>query len=228
MKKTVLIVEDDRDIARLVEYNLEKSGFTTASVHSGEDALERLERDRFDLVVLDIMLPGLDGFEVCRRIKRSDRLSHVPVLMLTAKGEEVDRIVGLELGADDYVVKPFSPRELVLRAKAVLRRRAPDEEASQVMRAGDVEVDLARHVGSVGGVAMDLTPLEFRLLATLMKRRGRVQSRDVLLEDVWGISSTVTTRTVDTHIKRLRRKLGASGGLILTVRGLGYKLSEEE
>ncbi len=228
MRETILIVEDDRDISRLVEYNIEKSGCTSDAVRSGEEALDKLERKRFDLIILDIMLPGMDGFEVCRRIKRNPRISRIPVLMLTAKGEEVDRIVGLELGADDYVVKPFSPRELMLRIKAVLKRNAPEEAAGNALKTGDMEIDLERHTVTVGKKKIDLTSLEFRLLATLMKRKERVQSRDVLLEDVWGITTSPNTRTVDTHIKRLRQKLGRSGGLVRTVRGLGYKLSEGE
>jgi len=228
MRETILIVEDDRDISRLVEYNIEKSGCTSDAVRSGEEALDKLERKRFDLIILDIMLPGMDGFEVCRRIKRNPRISRIPVLMLTAKGEEVDRIVGLELGADDYVVKPFSPRELMLRIKAVLKRNAPEEAAGNALKTGDMEIDLERHTVTVGKKKIDLTSLEFRLLATLMKRKERVQSRDVLLEDVWGITTSLNTRTVDTHIKRLRQKLGRSGGLVRTVRGLGYKLSEGE
>ena len=227
MHETVLIVEDDRDIARLVGYNLEKSGYASSAVRSGEEALDHLERTRCDLVILDIMLPGMDGFEVCRRIRRSARTARIPVLMLTAKGEEVDRIVGLELGADDYVVKPFSPRELMLRVKAILKRRAAEETAEGVLKAGDIEIDTARHMVTVGKKRIDLTALEFRLLTTLMKRRERVQTRDVLLEDVWGITTSLNTRTVDTHIKRLRQKLGPAGDIIRTVRGLGYKLSEE-
>ncbi|MBN1675125.1 MAG: response regulator transcription factor [Kiritimatiellae bacterium] len=225
-KRKILIVEDDRDIARLVRYNLEKSGFATVEAGTGEAALDLLSRERVDLIVLDLMLPEIDGLDVCRRIKQSERLADLPVLMLTAKGEEVDRIVGFELGADDYVTKPFSPRELVLRVKAILRRQVRQVAGKDVLRAGGIEVAVAGHRVTAGGMPIDLTALEFKLLVTLMARIGRVQTRDRLLEDVWDVYGEVTTRTVDTHVKRLRQKLGAAGARIETVRGVGYRVRE--
>jgi DNA-binding response OmpR family regulator len=227
-RNSVLVVEDDKNISKLVRYNFEKAGFSCKTVVSGEDALQTLSREMFDLVVLDIMLPGIDGLEVCRKIKQEDRLRSIPVVMLTAKGEEIDRIVGFELGADDYMVKPFSPRELILRAKAILKRsvRPAEKEENNVYRAGKITLDVPRHKVTVGKRTVELTRMEFDLLLILMKRRGRAQSRDRLLEDVWDISSDVTTRTVDTHIKRLREKLGSAGDLIETVRGIGYRFRE--
>ncbi|MFH1878218.1 MAG: response regulator transcription factor [Candidatus Omnitrophota bacterium] len=228
-KKNILIVEDDKNISKLIKYNLDKDGFNCVAVFSGEDALKALGEGKTDLVLLDIMLPGIDGLEVCRQIKKNSEHSRVPVIMLTAKGEEIDRIVGFELGADDYVLKPFSPRELVLRIKAVLKRgeMAEEEEEGGILKAGKIEVDLSRHKVSSGKREVELTPMEFKLLVTLMRRAGRVQSREKLLDDVWDIASDVTTRTVDTHIKRLREKLGKKGEMIETVRGVGYRLSEK-
>lgn len=222
----ILIVEDDRNISKLIKYNLEKAGFDCSVSFTGEEALEALQKEIFSLVMLDIMLPEMNGFEVCKYIKQEKRLSQIPVLMLTAKGEEVDRIVGLELGADDYVVKPFSPRELVLRVKAILKREILEEPASDVLSIDKVVIDIARHKVNVDKKEIELTLLEFKLLLILAQRRGRVQSRERLLSDVWDMASDVTTRTIDTHIKRLRQKLGKSGRLIETVRGIGYRLSE--
>ena len=227
MKKTrILIVEDDKHISKLVKYNLEKAGFECMAAASGEKALDVLGKSPVDLVILDIMLPKMDGLEVCREIKGDKKLSAVPVMMLTAKGEEVDRIVGFELGADDYVVKPFSPRELVLRVKAVLKRKVTLEARNDLLSAGKLVVDIARHKVTVDKKEIELTPMEFKLVVTLIEERGRAQSRDKLLNDVWDIAADVTTRTVDTHIKRLRQKLGKAGNLIETVRGLGYRFSE--
>jgi DNA-binding response OmpR family regulator len=227
-KEIVLVVEDDKNIARLIRYNLERAGFGCLLAETGEDALEILARQHADLMVLDLMLPGMDGFEVCRQVKNlGDRASALPVMILTARGEEVDRIVGFELGADDYIVKPFSPRELVLRVKAILRRRKSEEPGFEVLEAGKLVVDVPRHKVTVSGREVELTRLEFDLLATLIRRRGRVQTRDTLCTDVWNMSSDVTTRTIDTHIKRLRQKLGKAGEHIETVRGVGYKFSEK-
>jgi DNA-binding response OmpR family regulator len=223
----ILIVEDDKHISKLLRYNLEKAGFECSSTITGEDALDILDKEAIDLVILDIMLPKMDGLEVCKSIKRSENLSHIPVIMLTAKGEEVDRVVGLELGADDYVVKPFSPREMVLRVKAILKRGVPKGEKKDILSAGGIVVDISRHKVTVNDKKIILAPMEFKLLAMLMQGLGRVQSRERLLDDVWGISADVTTRTVDTHVKRLRQKLGKAGKLIETVRGIGYKFSEE-
>jgi two-component system, OmpR family, phosphate regulon response regulator PhoB len=226
-KKKILIVEDDKDIARLIQYNLDKAGFACDIASSGEDALAVLGRKVFDLVLLDVMLPGLDGLEVCRRVRQDVGLAGMPVMMLTAKGEEVDRIVGLELGAEDYIVKPFSPRELVLRVKAVLRRQKSTQE-TEVLRAGDLVLDKTRHKVMVAGRDISLTAMEFKLLALLMARPGRMQSREVLLNDVWGIDADVYTRTVDTHVRRLRSKLGEAGDMVETVIGAGYRFRQED
>ncbi len=227
-QERILIVEDDRNISKLLKYNLEKADFSCVGAITGEEALTTLGRESIDLIILDVMLPKMDGFEVCKKIKQNEHLSSIPLIMLTARGEEVDRIVGLELGADDYMVKPFSPRELVLRVKAILKRQKPKEEvAKQILVAGKIMVDIPRHKVIVNDKDINLTSMEFNLLVTLMNRQGRVQSRDQLLEDVWDLSADVTTRTVDTHIKRLRQKLGKEGKLIETVRGHGYRLCDE-
>lgn len=222
----ILIVEDDKNISRLVRYNLEKAGFQCEVTITGEDALDILDRQSVDLIILDIMLPKMDGIETCKYIKQDSKLATIPVVILTAKGEEVDRIVGFELGADDYIVKPFSPRELVLRVKSVLKRRQPVEAAKDLVSFNDLSIDVSRHKVTVGEKEIVLTPMEFKLLLTLMRRQGRVQTREQLLEEVWQLESDVTTRTVDTHIKRLRQKLGKTGKLVETVRGLGYRFSE--
>jgi len=224
----ILVVEDDKHISKLVKYNLEKAGFDSTVTITGEEALEVLDREAVDLIILDIMLPKMDGFETCKQIKQDKKLSHIPVIMLTAKGEEVDKVVGFELGADDYVVKPFSPRELVLRVKAILKRGEPKEEVKDILSVDKLTVDIPRHKVTIDKKEITLTQIEFKLLVTLMQRKGRVQSRDSLLEDVWDIAADVTTRTIDTHIKRLRQKLGKMGKMIETVRGIGYRFSEED
>ena len=221
---SVLLVDDERDLLSLLDFNLRASGFETLLATTGEQALSHLRRRIPDLVLLDVMLPDVSGTEVCRQIKSDPRTRHVPVVMLTAKGDEVDRVVGFELGADDYVTKPFSVRELVLRLKAVLRRagsRSPERPPEAV---GPIRVDVEAHRAYVDGAEVVLTPLEFKLLTTLMSRLGRVQSREQLLEDVWEMSAEVETRTVDTHVKRLREKLGSGRDLLETVRGIGYRL----
>ncbi|MCB9757660.1 MAG: response regulator transcription factor [Candidatus Omnitrophica bacterium] len=228
LQKSILIIEDDPNIAKLVKYNFEKAGYRTAVTITGEAALEFLARETVDLIILDIMLPKMDGFETCRRLKDDSRLSAIPVMMLTARGEEVDRVVGFELGADDYVVKPFSPRELVLRAKTILRRGQMKQKPMENLRSGDIEIDVPRHRVSVKGKEIVLTPMEFKLLVILLERHGRVQSREQLLNDVWNIEADITTRTVDTHIKRLRQKLGKAGDSLSTIRGLGYRFDEDE
>ena len=195
---------------------------------TGEEAFEVLDKQSINLIILDIMLPKMDGCEVCRQIKQDKKLSTIPIVMLTAKGEEVDRIVGLELGADDYVVKPFSPRELVLRVKAILKRGKVEEGTKNILVADKLKVDIPRHKTTVNKKEIELTQMEFKLLVILMQRVGRVQSREQLLNDVWDIASDVTTRTIDTHIKRLRQKLGKMGRLVETVRGIGYRFSEED
>jgi two-component system phosphate regulon response regulator PhoB len=225
-KDTVIIVEDEEDILQLLEYNFQNAGFATVLSRDGHDALAKIRRQRPDLVVLDIMLPGLDGFEVCRQIKRDPKVSQVPVIMLTARGEEVDRIVGLELGADDYVVKPFSPRELILRARAVLKRAGQESTPKQVLRKEGLTVDLDAHRAEYSGQEIQLTATEFKLLAELFKGQGRVQTRDQLLNTVWGYEFEGYARTVDTHVRRLRQKLGPFADFIETVRGVGYRFKE--
>ena len=229
-KQKILVVEDDKNISKLVRYNLEKACFECTVSITGEDALATMGHQAFDLVILDIMLPKIDGFETCRQIKQNKKLAHIPIIMLTAKGEEVDKVVGFELGADDYVVKPFSPRELILRVKAILKRGKLIEtiEENEVIIEANISIDIAKHEVKVDKKQIILTHIEFKLLVTLLKRKGRVQSRDRLLEDVWDMDSDVTTRTIDTHIKRLREKLGQSSKFIHTVRGIGYKFSEED
>lgn len=227
MKELILVVEDDLHISKLVRYNLEKSGFKCSLSISGEDALEVLDREPVDLIILDLMLPKMDGLSVCREIRQDKRLKDIPIIILTAKGEEVDRLIGFELGADDYIVKPFSPRELVLRVKAILKRGRAKAAAKEILSLGDLVVDIPKHKAVLAGKEIELTAMEFKLLSTLLERRGRVQSRDVLLTDVWGMNAEVYTRTVDTHVKRLRQKLGKAGKFIETVIGLGYKISDE-
>lgn len=227
-KKKILIVEDDKDIARLIQYNMDKAGYACAIAVTGEAALAALAAGPVDLVMLDVMLPGIDGLEVCRAIKRDPDLKHIPVTMLTAKGEEVDRIVGLELGVDDYIVKPFSPRELVLRVKAVLRRHNAGPESGDVLVARNLVLDKERHRVTLKGREVKLTAMEFKLLALLMERRGRVQDREKLLTDVWGIDAEIYTRTVDTHVRRLRSKLSGAGDLIETVIGAGYRFRQDD
>jgi two-component system, OmpR family, phosphate regulon response regulator PhoB len=224
---SVLLVDDERDLLSLLDFNLRGAGFETILATTGEQAIAQLRRRVPDLVVLDLMLPDISGTELCSRIKSDPRTRHVPVVMLTAKGEEIDRVVGFEVGADDYVTKPFSVRELVLRVRAVLRRSRPGRAAERAPEAvGPIRVDVDSHRAFVDGAEVQLTPLEFKLLTTLMARLGRVQSRETLLEEVWGMSSELETRTVDTHVKRLREKLGSGRDLLETVRGIGYRLVE--
>ncbi len=221
---TILVVEDERDLLTLLEFNLRKEGFETVLASSGQEALQQLRRRPPDLVLLDLMLPDMSGTEVCRRLKSDPRTQGIPVIVLTAQGEELDRVVGFELGADDYVVKPFSVRELLLRVRAVLRRAGQQGSERPITEVGGIRIDVDAHRAWVRGEALDLTPLEFRLLATLVTRAGRVQSRERLLSDVWEMSSELETRTVDTHVKRLREKLGPARDLLETVRGVGYRL----
>jgi two-component system phosphate regulon response regulator PhoB len=224
MAETILIVDDEPDVLDLVTYNLKKAGYRTATARDGTTALQKARDELPALVVLDLMLPGMEGTEVCRQLKADSRTAPIPVIMLTAKAEEVDRIVGLEIGADDYVTKPFSPRELVLRVKKILNRGRP--APAEVLKASAITLDTAKHIVSVKGTPVDLTATEFKLLATLLERRGRVQTRETLLADVWGYEGDVDTRTVDTHMRRLREKLGKAAEAIETVRGVGYRFSE--
>jgi DNA-binding response OmpR family regulator len=220
----VLIVDEDPDIVRLVRYNLSHSGYEVQSAASGREALELVQKQPPDLVVLDVMLPDVDGLEVCRTLRQQSSSRRIPILMLTARGEEIDRVVGFELGADDYVSKPFSPRELVLRVKSILRRSGTDR--TDVMHVGRIQVFPDRRQCFVGTTLVTLTAKEFDLLFELMKARGNVLTREVLMDRVWGYHGDATSRTLDTHVRRLREKLGEEGGHVETVRGVGYRISE--
>ncbi len=224
MVQLILIVEDEQDLVRMLEYNLRREGYQTRSAYSGQAALELVASGPVpDLILLDLMLPDMPGTEVCRQLRMAERTRSVLIVMLTAKSQETDRIVGFEIGADDYVVKPFSIRELLLRIRAILRRtRAAPTPASE-MEFDRLRVDSAGHRAWLDDEELRLTALEFKLLSTFLARRGRAQTRDALLADVWGIDAAVTTRTVDTHVKRLREKLGPAGQYIETIRGVGYR-----
>jgi two-component system phosphate regulon response regulator PhoB len=221
----ILIVEDEEDLQEVLSYNLRQAGHEPTVVGLGQQALERITREPPDLVLLDLMLPDISGTDVCRTLKSDPSTRNIPVIMLTAKGEEIDRVVGFELGADDYVVKPYSMRELTLRVQAILRRRAAPAEDGGLTAFGRLRIDREGHRVWVDGEEVALTALELRLLCTLYDRRGRVQSRAVLLDEVWRMSSDVNTRTVDTHVKRLREKLGVAGAYLETVRGVGYRFT---
>ena len=226
MSALILIVEDEADLASTLEYNLQREGYRTRVALTGSAALEATTAEpKPDLVLLDLMLPDLPGTEVCRRLRADARTKSIPVIMLTAKAEEIDRVVGFEVGADDYVTKPYSVREVLLRVRAILRRAAADEPTSSQgeLRFGILRIDQGGHRCWVNEAEVRLTALEFRLLTTLLERKGRVQTRDMLLSDVWGIDAEVTTRTVDTHVKRLREKLGDAGIYVETLRGVGYR-----
>jgi phosphate regulon transcriptional regulator PhoB len=228
MSATVLIVDDEKDLVDLVRYHLEKDGHKCLEARDGEAALQLARERNPDLIVLDLMLPGVDGLEVCRKLRKDPKTSSVAIIMLTAKAEEVDRIVGLEMGADDYMVKPFSPRELVARVKAVLRRGL-SLELSSVQQVGTLLVDEGKHQISIGGKAVDLTVKEFDLLCGLMKANGRVLNREQIMETVWGYANAVDieSRTVDVHIRRLREKLGEEQKRVVTVKGVGYRFDAE-
>jgi len=228
MSGLILVVDDEKDLVSTLEYNLQREGYETRVATSGRDALAALDDGPLpSLVVLDLMLPDLSGTEVCRTLRASPRTRGIPVLMLTAKGEEIDRVVGFEVGADDYMVKPFSVRELLLRVAAILRRVKPDEDGETQLEFGVLRVDPGGHRAWVGDDEVALTALEFKLMTTFLTRKGRVQTRDTLLSDVWGIDAEVTTRTVDTHVKRLREKLGTAGAYIETIRGVGYRFRDQ-
>ena len=224
--KKVLVVEDEEDVVEMLTRAFRRAtGFNVIAATDGATGLRRAREESPALVVLDLMLPKMPGVEVCKILKSDSLTRHIPILMLTAKAEEINRIVGLELGADDYVSKPFSPREIVLRAQAILRRGETPADAQSLV-AGPITIDGVRHQVSVNGKVIYLTGLEFKLLRTLVQRRGRVQQRDRLLSDVWGYESVIDTRTVDTHVRRLREKLGKAGDAIETVRGFGYRLRD--
>ncbi len=227
MSKLILVVDDEQDLTSTLEYSLKNEGYQTRIALNGAQALTLAQKEPVpDLVLLDLMLPDISGIEICRQLKRGERTRNIPVLMLTAKGEEIDRVVGFEVGADDYVVKPFSIRELQLRIRAIFRRLEPDEKEVQEIKFGALRIDRSGHRVWVSDEEILLTALEFKLLTTLIDRKGRVQTREQLLEDVWGILADVTTRTVDTHIKRLRQKLGEAGKYIETMRSVGYRFCQ--
>ena len=226
--KRVLIVEDEKDLAELLAFNLEKEGYTTTCVHDGKLGLERAGTDLPDLILLDLMLPGMLGTEVCKALRKDQRTAQIPIIMITAKGDEIDRVVGFEVGADDYIVKPFSMREVALRVKAVMRRLDGGVQAvaADLFTIGDIAIDKKRHTVTSAGVEIDLTSTEFKLLQYLAEKKGYVHSREKLLQNVWSYNNAGDTRTVDTHVTRLRAKLGAPGDIIKTVRGFGYKIEE--
>ncbi len=224
--KKVLIIEDEKDLAELLAFNLEKEGYAAICVHDGKLGLERAVADLPDLILLDLMLPGLLGTEVCKALRKDPHTANIPIIMITAKGDEIDRVVGFEVGADDYIVKPFSMREVALRVKAVMRRFEHEEQipAAQLFSIGDIVIDKQRHTVMSAGAEVDLTSTEFKLLLYLAEKKGHVHSREKLLQKVWSYNNAGDTRTVDTHVTRLRGKLGAPGDIIKTVRGFGYKI----
>lgn len=224
----ILVVDDEEDALDLIDFNLKQAGYLVSRAKNGSEAIDVTKRESPDLIVLDLMLPEVDGLEVCRVLRRNEETSRIPIIMLTAKAAEMDRVIGLEVGADDYVTKPFSVRELVLRVKNLLRRRETNpEEAAETLEAGPVAVDISRHQVKIHDELVSLTATEFRLLVIMLRRRGRVQTRERLLQDVWDYDSGVDTRTVDTHVRRLREKLGEAAPLLETVRGVGYRFAAE-
>jgi DNA-binding response OmpR family regulator len=227
MKPKILVVDDEPDAVEMLEFNLKSNGYDVVTAADGEEALTKARSVLPNLIVLDLMLPEVDGMEVCKILRRDQRTSGIPIIMLTAKAAEIDRVLGLELGADDYVTKPFSIRELVLRVKRLLRTETASEEKSDRIVWKDLTIDVPRHQALVKGKALELTATEFKLLTVLAQRRGRVQSRDQLLHDVWDYDNVIDTRTVDTHVRRLREKLGAAAKYLDTVRGVGYRFVEE-
>jgi two-component system, OmpR family, phosphate regulon response regulator PhoB len=218
----VLIVDDDPDIQRLVSYNLSQAGFQVTTATTGRTALEAVQKQSPDLIILDVMLPDIDGLEVCRTLRQRDHSRRIPIIMLTARTEEIDRVVGFELGADDYVMKPFSPRELVLRVKSIFRRMGDDQ--SEVLRVGKIQLFPERRQVLAANKSITLTAKEFDLLEELMRARGKVLTRELLMDKVWGYHGEATSRTLDTHVRRLRDKLGDEGMHVETVRGVGYRI----
>ena len=224
-KQTILIIEDEQDIRELIVYNLQKEGYATQAYGDGAGGLEAARSKLPDLILLDLMLPGLDGLSVCRELERDRNTSSIPIIMLTARGEEMDRVVGLELGADDYIVKPFSVRELLLRIRNILKRHTRTIADERLARHG-VILDTGAHKTTVEGQGVDLTATEFRLLENLLRHAGQVRTREQLLDDIWGYHFEGYARTVDTHMRRLRAKLDSAAGLVETVRGVGYRFKE--
>jgi len=230
MKDIILIVEDEKDIVKMLEYNLKKEGFRTLSARDGEKALELAQKELPGLILLDLMLPGMDGLEACRALKSEIKTASIPIIMLTAKTQESDKIVGLELGADDYVTKPFSPRELIARIKAVLRRVKEKDKLPEVLKIGELAIDFSKIAVAVKDKPVALTAKEFELLKTLIKAKGRVLSRDHLLDIIWGFdqAAEIQTRTVDVHVRTLRKKLKSAAKYVVTVKNYGYRFEEDE
>jgi len=226
MRERILVVEDEKDVREMIRLNLKAAGFDVVEAGNGAEALALAKNDPPKVIILDLMMPEMSGIEVCRALRRNPGTSRIPVLMLTAKSTEEDKVVGFEVGADDYVTKPFSPRELVLRVRAVARRQ-PDQGAAKAapLKAGTIQLDRGSMIATIGGKKLPLTSTEFRLLELLLRRAGSIQSRDALLSEVWGYQANLDTRTVDTHIRRLRDKMGKAGVLVETVRGSGYRLN---
>jgi DNA-binding response OmpR family regulator len=228
MKSKILIVDDEPDQVELIEFNLKSAGFDVSSAADGHEAIAKARSVSPALILLDVMLPEMSGLEVCKTLRKHGDTAHIPIIMLTAKAAEIDRVLGLELGADDYVTKPFSPRELVLRIKKMLTRHDPQaEEKKEQYRLGEIFIDLPRHQTMVSDKPVDLTATEFKLLTVLVQRKGKVQSREQLLQDVWEYDRMMGTRTVDTHMRRLREKLGLAARHLDTVRGVGYRFVDE-
>ena len=227
MKTKILVVDDEPDALELIEVNLKGAGFDVLSAANGRQALEKARATLPALVLLDVMLPEVDGLEVCKSLRRDPKTASIPIIMLTARAAEIDRVVGLELGADDYITKPFSPRELILRVKNLLKRQAAPLEPAQQIRFAGMVIDRSRHCVTYKEKPLDLTLTEFKLVTVLAERKGRVQSREQLLKDVWGYNTFIDTRTVDTHMRRLRDKLGEASKLLDTVRGVGYRFLEQ-
>ena len=224
--KKVLIIEDEKDLAELLAFNLEKEGYSATCVHDGKHGLAQAGTDLPDLILLDLMLPGMHGTEVCKALRKDQRTAHIPIIMITAKCDEIDRVVGFEVGADDYIVKPFSMREVALRVKAVMRRfeHEAGQTTADLFTIGEIVIDKQRHIVLSAGAEIDLTSTEFKLLLYLAEKKGHVHSREKLLQKVWSYNNVGDTRTVDTHVTRLRAKLGPPGDIIRTVRGFGYKI----
>jgi len=230
MKEKILIVEDEKDIIKMLEYNLKKEGYRVNYARDGEDAIDLAVREHPDLILLDLMLPGMDGLEVCKALKKESKTAYIPIIMLTAKSQESDKVVGLELGADDYITKPFSLRELIARIKAVLRRATEKEKLPEIFQEGDLKIDFAKISVSVKDKPVELTAKEFELLKTLLKAKGRVLSRDYLLDTIWGFDHAmeIQTRTVDVHIRTLRKKIKTASKYVITVKNYGYRFETED
>ncbi len=222
----ILVVDDEPDAIELIRFNLKASGYEVLTAEDGEEALAKARKFSPDMILLDVMLPEIDGLEVCKILRRDPVTASLPIIMLTAKASEIDRVLGLEFGADDYVTKPFSPRELMLRVRNLLKRKESSKEEVERFQVRDIELDVSKYEVKIMGQPIDLTPTEFKLLQILMERKGRVQSRDRLLQDVWGYDQLIDTRTVDTHVRRLREKMGEAADYVTTVRGVGYRLME--